>query len=74
MSYASVIWSSCNKEQLYRVLKLQKRGKSPSVMRIARRLLLTSLTISLGSRFMNNQGLISALLFISVLMGLYLVT
>ena len=25
MSYASVIWSSCNKEQLYRVLKLQKR-------------------------------------------------
>ena len=26
MSYASVIWSSCNKEQLYRVLKLQKRA------------------------------------------------
>ena len=25
MSYAGVIWSSCNKEQLYRVLKLQKR-------------------------------------------------
>ena len=24
MSYASVIWSSCDKEQLYRVLKLQK--------------------------------------------------
>ena len=26
MSYAGVIWSSCNKEQLYRVLKLQKRA------------------------------------------------
>ena len=26
MSCASVIWSSCNKEQLYRVLKLQKRA------------------------------------------------
>ena len=25
MSYASVIWTSCDKEQLYRVLKLQKR-------------------------------------------------
>ena len=26
MSYASVIWSSCDKEPLYRVLKLQKRA------------------------------------------------
>ena len=26
MNYASVIWSSCNREQLYRVLKLQKRA------------------------------------------------
>ena len=26
MSYASLIWSSCDKEQLYRVLKLQKRA------------------------------------------------
>ena len=26
MSYASVIWSSCDEEQLYRVLKLQKRA------------------------------------------------
>ena len=26
MSSASVIWSSCNKEQLYRVLQLQKRA------------------------------------------------
>jgi len=26
MSYASVIWSSCDKKQLYRVLKLQKRA------------------------------------------------
>ena len=26
MSYASVIWSSCDKEQLYRVVKLQKRA------------------------------------------------
>ena len=26
MSYVSVIWSSFDKEQIYRVLKLQKRG------------------------------------------------
>ena len=26
ISYVSVIWSSCDKEQLYRVLKLQKRA------------------------------------------------
>ena len=26
MSYGSLIWSSCNKEQLYRVLKLQKQA------------------------------------------------
>ena len=26
MSYADVIWSSCDKEPLYRVLKLQKRA------------------------------------------------
>ena len=26
MSYASVFWSSCDKERLYRVLKLQKRA------------------------------------------------
>ena len=26
MSYAEVIWSSCDKEPLYRVLKLQKRA------------------------------------------------
>jgi len=43
-------------------------------MRIARRLLLPSLKSSLGSRFMSNQGLIRALLFRSVLMGLCLIT
>ena len=53
MTYASVIWSSCDKEQLYRVLKLQKRA---------------------ARVIMNNQGLISVLLFISVLMGLNLFT
>ena len=26
MSYASLIWSSCDKEQLYRVLKLKKQA------------------------------------------------
>ena len=72
MSYARIFWSSCHKEQLYRVLKFQKcAARVIDFTRIARRLLLPSLKSSLGSRFINNQGLISVLLFISVLMGLY---
>ena len=67
MSYASVFWSSCHK--LYRVLKFQKSAaRVIDFTRIARRLLLPSLKSSLGSRFINNQGLISVLLFIGVLM------
>ena len=73
MSYARVIWSSCDKEQLYRIHKLQKHA-ARVFLYAARHLLLPFLTSSLGSRFMNNQGLISALLFISILIELYVFT
>ena len=74
MSYASVIWSSCNKEQLYRVLKLQKRAARVILYADRQGSSVALFNKLRGSRFMNNQGLISAPLFISVLIGLYLFT
>ena len=68
--YASFIWSRSSS-----IASLNCKTRQESFfMRIARRLLLPSLKSSLGSRFMSNQGLISALLFRSVLMGLCLIT
>ena len=74
MSYASVIWSSCDKEQLYRVLKLQKRAARVILYADRQGSSVALFNKLRGSRFMNNQGLISAPLFISVLIGLYLFT
>ena len=76
MSYASVIWTSCDKEQLYRVLKLKLQKRVARVILYADRQASSVALFNklLESRFMNNQWLISALLVISVLMGLYLVT
>ena len=71
MSYASVIWSSCDKEQLYRVLTLQKRAARVILYADRQGSSVALFNKLLGSRFMNNQGLISAPLFISVLIGLY---
>ena len=66
MSYADVIWPSCDKEPLYRVLKLQRRAAR--IILYANRLA-PSVTLFFigwdGYLFMNRVKLRNVLFFIS---------